>query len=97
MHHYTCIIQNNLTDLCTHINNNTSHACKFKVRPRGNVTYHGNAMSHGNSTTRLVEIIFPQQILAFYTRNIVCCHACRNKIIIQQYHILMTLLAHEMQ
>ena len=49
-------IQNNLTDLCNHVNNKIFHACKSKVMSCGNVTSCEDAMLHGNSTSHLVEI-----------------------------------------
>ena len=55
MRHYTCIIQNNLTDLCNHVNNKISHACKSKATSHGNNTFRKNATSHGNSMSYLVE------------------------------------------
>ena len=51
-------------------------------------------MSHGNSMSRLVEIpqhvlwklLFSLQTLAFYMRNIMRCHACRNEVKNDRYH-----------
>ena len=54
---YICIVQNNLTDLRTHVNNKISHACKSKVTSCGNVRSHGNTTSFGNSLSHLVEVI----------------------------------------
>ena len=51
MHHYTYIIQSNLTDLHTCVNNKFFHACKCKVISCGNVTSHENAMSCGSATS----------------------------------------------
>ena len=74
MHHillmcsYTCIIQNDLTDLCILVNNKISQVCKSEVTSHGNVMSHENATSHenakshtivtshGNSLSHLVEI-----------------------------------------
>ena len=67
LHHYTCIIQNNLNDLCNHVDNKILHVCKSKVTSRGNITSCENAMSHGNSMSHLVEIFISTANLAFYT------------------------------
>ena len=82
--HYTCLIQNNLTDLHNHVNNKISHVCKSKVMSSGNVTSCENATLHGNSMFFSSEnsmicswkFLFPQQNLAFYMQNISCFHTC---------------------
>ena len=94
MHHYMCIMQNNMTDLHNHLNNKISHARKSKVTSCGNVMSCKNGSSHGNSISWLAEIpwlvfwkfLFPWQNLAFYTWNTSCCRVCRNEVIIEQYH-----------
>ena len=69
------------------------YPCKHKI---SNATSLGNVMSRGMSCLvempRLVswKLLFPRKNYALNTRNITCCHAWRNEVIIERYCILRT-------
>ena len=53
---YICIIQNNLTNLHNYVNNKILHAGKSIVMSHRKIVSYKNAMPHGNSMSRLMEI-----------------------------------------
>ena len=84
MHCYMCIMQNNLTDLCAHVNNKISHMCKSKAHLlwkcyglwKCHISWKFQVSSSGNSMICLIETYFHGKLWLFTCKIcILCCHA----------------------